>query len=145
MSKILIENFRFEKIIPTSNQVYSLYQLLVNRKYSISHKKIPSYEEHNEFVFNNPYLVWYILYKNDTTVGSFYIQTDNSIGINLNDTNEDDLLIVIDYVKKNYKPLPAINSFRSSDFFINIPSSNHSIIKILNKLKKKKLQISFLI
>ena len=74
----------FEKIIPTKDQLDKLYLLLKNRRYSISHKNLPSVKEHNEFVSKNPYIEWYILYKNKNLIGSVYLQSDNSIGINLN-------------------------------------------------------------
>ena len=53
----------FKKIIPENNQIDSLYELLLKRKNVISHKKVPSYKEHSEFVLKNPYLEWYLLYK----------------------------------------------------------------------------------
>ena len=143
MSEIQKESLKFEKIIPTSDQVNSLYQLLIDRKHSISHKIIPSYEEHNEFVYNNPYLVWYLIYKKDIMIGSFYIQSDNSIGINLNILREDDLIKIFDYIKKKYEPLPSIKSVRRGNFFLNIPCDNYSLIKILHKIKKNKFKHLF--
>ena len=73
----------FEKIIPTKNQLEKLYLLLSDRKYSISHNKLPSSKEHSEFVLENPYIEWYLLYKDSNLLGSVYLQSDNSIGINL--------------------------------------------------------------
>ena len=67
----------FEKIIPTKSQLEKLYFLLKNKKYSISHNKIPSSEEHNKFVLDNPYIEWYLLYKDRNLLGSIYFHTYN--------------------------------------------------------------------
>ena len=59
-----------------------LYDLLRGRKpwENISHKKMPSYEEHIEFVRSKPYKNWYIIdFKGP--VGSVYITHKNEIGI----------------------------------------------------------------
>ena len=76
-------SINFEKILPNEEQIYKLYMLLQNRKYKISHKFSPSFEEHKTFVHQNPYLVWYLINKNNTLIGSVYLNNDNSIGINL--------------------------------------------------------------
>lgn len=60
-----------------------LYELLTERDPSvnISHKKMPTYEEHVEFVMSKPYSKWYIInYKNQKS-GSIYLTNQNEIGI----------------------------------------------------------------
>ena len=47
-------------------------------------------------------------------IRSFYPQSDNSVGINLNKPNKDDLLEIIK-CKNNYNPLP-IKSLRRVNF-----------------------------
>lgn len=135
----------FEKIIPTEDQFEKLYLLLKNRKYSVSHNKLPSMTEHRKFVIENPYLVWYLFYRDNKILGSFYLQSDNSIGINLNKPNKDDLLEIIKYVKTNYNPLPPIKSLRRSEFFLNVSAENLDLIVILKKLNKIEVQRSFII
>ena len=110
----------FEKIIPTKSQLEKLYFLLKNKKYLISHNKIPSPEEHNKFVLENPYIDWYLLQKNNNLLGSIYFHKDNSIGLNLSHPKKDDILEIINTVKKNHYPLPSIKSVRRGEFFINI-------------------------
>ena len=135
----------FEKIIPTENQFEKLYFLLKSRKYSVSHSKLPSMKEHRKFVTENPYLVWYLFYRDNNILGSFYLQSDNSVGINLNKPNTDDLLEIIKYVKTNYNPLPPIKSLRRSEFFLNVAAENLDLIEILKKLNKTEVQRSFVI
>jgi hypothetical protein len=133
----------FEKIIPTKSQLEKLYFLLKNKKYSISHNKIPSSEEHNKFVLDNPYIEWYLLYKDRNLLGSIYFHTDNSIGLNLSHPKKDDILEIINTVKKNHYPLSSIKSVRRGEFFINISPDDINMIQILKKLNKKEIQYSF--
>lgn len=59
-----------------------LYDLLKERKpwESISHKKVPHYDEHVKFVRSKPYRKWYIIdYKGP--VGAIYLTNKNEIGI----------------------------------------------------------------
>lgn len=66
-----------------------LYQLLAERtpEESISHKFMPSKEEHIKFVDSNPYKSWYLIHSmeesNYGVVGAIYINYDNSIGIGI--------------------------------------------------------------
>jgi hypothetical protein len=133
----------FEKIIPTKSQLEKLYFLLKNKKYSISHNKIPSSEEHNKFVLDNPYIEWYLLYKDRNLLGSIYFHTDNSIGLNLSHPKKDDIIEIINTVKKNHYPLSSIKSVRRGEFFINISPDDVNMIQILKKLNKKEIQYSF--
>ena len=47
----------------TKNDTLFLYDLLKNKdpNANISHKKMPSYDEHVEFVMSKPYTNWYII------------------------------------------------------------------------------------
>ncbi len=60
-----------------------LYDLLRERdpRANISHKKMPSYEEHVKFILSNPYKIWYIIYLGNTKSGSIYLSKQNEIGI----------------------------------------------------------------
>lgn len=135
----------FEKIIPNENQLEKLYFLLKNKKYSISHNKIPSLEEHKKFVLDNPYIEWYLLYKDRNLLGSIYFHTDNSIGLNLSHPKKDDILEIINTFKKNHYPLSSIKSVRRGEFFINISPDDINMIQILKQLNKKEIQCSFTI
>ena len=136
---------KFKKIIPTETQIDELYVLLKNRKYSISHKSVPSKIEHYDFVSEHPYVVWYLLYKNTSLIGSVYLQFDNSIGINLIEHYEEDVLTVINHIKNNHKPLPSIKSVQRDEFFVNVASENTNLIKILKNLDKNEIQRSFVV
>ncbi|MBI3255107.1 MAG: N-acetyltransferase, partial [Nitrosarchaeum sp.] len=60
-----------------------LYESLKNRdpKANISHKVMPTYQEHIQFVKSKPYKVWYIIYFGNAKAGSIYLSKQNEIGI----------------------------------------------------------------
>ena len=67
--------------------VQFLYNLLEERKpvTYISHKKMPTYEEHVNFVKSSPYSKWYIIEVDEERAGSIYLTKQNEIGIFLNE------------------------------------------------------------
>jgi len=63
-----------------------LYHLLENRPAiaNISHKYMPSVQEHHAFMRSHPYLAWYIIYDDvDCWVGSIYITRAREVGIQI--------------------------------------------------------------
>ena len=54
-------NFYFEEILKNKENFDVLYELLKKREHNISHVKMPSIEQHIEFVKNNPYRYWFFL------------------------------------------------------------------------------------
>jgi len=67
----------------TKSNFYFLYELLKSResRANISHKKMPTYEQHVQFVLSKPYSKWYIIIHNGTKSGSIYLTKQNEIGI----------------------------------------------------------------
>ena len=60
-----------------------LYDLLLQRNsnVNISHKIMPTYEEHIKFVRSQPYSKWYIIEIDGERVGSIYLTNQNEVGI----------------------------------------------------------------
>ena len=60
-----------------------LYDLLLQRNsnVNISHKRMPTYEEHIKFVRSLPYSKWYIIEIDGERVGSIYLTNQNEVGI----------------------------------------------------------------
>ena len=125
------------------NNLKFLYSLLKDREYSISHKEIPSFEEHSSFVKNHPYHKWFIVKNQSYLIGSIYIHKDNSIGLDI--INQFELLIpdILYFLEKRYKPLPYIKSVRSKNFFFNISPQNHKLQNLLVSLGYEISQISY--
>ena len=60
-----------------------LYNLLMERDASanISHKKVPTYNQHVAFVSAKPYSKWYVILYDTNKAGSIYLSSQNEIGI----------------------------------------------------------------
>lgn len=60
-----------------------LYELLKKRdpRANISHKKMPTYKKHVEFVKSKPYSKWQIIYYKNQKAGSIYLTRQNEVGI----------------------------------------------------------------
>ena len=60
-----------------------LYEILSERdpRANISHRKMPSYDEHVKFVISKPYAKWYIIVHKNEKIGSTYLTRQNEIGI----------------------------------------------------------------
>lgn len=63
--------------------VVTLYQLLSERtpEQSISHKSMPTFEQHLKFVRSRPYKHWYMIYDGEDVVGATYLTKQMEIGI----------------------------------------------------------------
>ena len=62
-----------------------LFKLLQDRKpnVNISHKKMPTYSQHVEFIESKPYEKWYIVLLDEKNIGSTYLSKNDEIGISL--------------------------------------------------------------
>jgi RimJ/RimL family protein N-acetyltransferase len=60
-----------------------LYNLLKERdsRANISHKKMPTYNEHLKFIRSKPYAKWYIAEFGVSKIASVYLTSQNEIGI----------------------------------------------------------------
>lgn len=71
--------------VSRKEHIETLYELLKERtpEQSISHKGMPSYKQHAQFVIKRPYKVWYLIQARETGefVGSIYLSKLNEIGV----------------------------------------------------------------
>ena len=139
----VIYNLNFEKVENSSAE--KLYALLKERKHFISHKKMPSIEDHKQFINNNPYLFWYLIREDNTLIGSTYIMEDNSIGIDLIVEKMKYFHDVINFVKEKHKPQPPIKSVRSGKFFVNVSPFDLLKIEALEKSEARIIQSTYII
>ena len=139
-------NIYLEKVTPTSDQINLLYLQLKERSHNISHEVLPSFEEHNDFVKNNPYRAWFIVKHESTFIGNIYIQFDNSVGLNLGE-NITSFLIqkVLSLIYLELSPLESVPSSRPGNYFVNVPSSNIFLQKKLNLIKCTEIQRAYIL
>ena len=79
----------------TKNDTLFLYDLMKNKdpNANISHKKMPSYDEHVEFVMSKPYTNWYIIECDKKNVGTIYLSKQDEIGISVSNDYEYDQIV----------------------------------------------------
>ena len=106
-----------------------LYDLLMERdlRQNISHKKMPTYNQHVSFVSSKPYSKWYVILYDASKVGSLYLSKQNEIGIWFIDDSFHDKLAnyaVKQLIKKNPRKRYLANvsplNKKLQSFFVNI-------------------------
>ena len=101
---------------------------------NISHKFLPSYDQHKKFVFNNPYRAWFIIKNASGSIGNVYVQFDNSIGLNCNDDiSIEQIKGILTIIIRRLAPLEASASVRYGGYFLNVSAEN---IVLQDKLKE---------
>lgn len=131
---------------PIPDAVDFLYQLLRDRdkKASISHKTMPSKEEHERFVRSCPYRYWYLI-KQETWVGTVSATMNNEIGIMLAKPFQGCGIgpaALLDFISK-HEPLPAIPSLRVGAWLANIAPSNGRSKRMFQRLGFRKVQETY--
>ena len=120
-----------------------LFDLLKRRVYSISHKNIPTKEEHFAFVKGHPYRYWFMILEDGCPVGTFYLQEDNSIGLNVLEPSLTVVSEVLRYVREGFNPYNEVKSKVPPYFYINVPYENEKLREILLQSDAKPIQVSY--
>ena len=105
-----------------------LYELLKNRNQqaNISHKTMPTFEEHVEFVMSKPYYTWYVIEYTNKKIGSIYLSKQDEIGISLVDNSLYDKigksmikLLIKNNPRKRYLSKVSPQNKKLQNFFVN--------------------------
>ena len=115
-----------------------LYDLLEERDsiVNISHKRMPTWEEHVKFVKSKPYSKWYVIYNNDEKIGSIYLSNQNEIGIHLLKKYENESIYL-----ESIKKLMLLNL--KIKFRVNVSPKNKNYIVLFKKLGFKMVQHTY--
>lgn len=127
------------KIVSVSSKdIKFLYELLRERdpKANISHKKMPTFQEHGEFVKSKPYKKWYVIKFENQKIGSVYLTEQNEIGI---------------FIKKEYQGNNfgnqilklLINKNPEKRFLANVNPKNKKSINFFKKNNFKLIQHTY--
>ena len=112
----------------TKNDALFLYDLLKNRDpiANISHKKMPSYDEHVNFILSNPYTILYTIEYEGEKTGSIYLSKQDEIGISLVDNSLYDKigksvikLLIKNNPRKRYLAKTSPQNKKLQNFFVN--------------------------
>jgi len=135
----------FEKILNTREHIDYLYTSLEKRTHNVSHRQMPSYDEHKVFVNNHPYRTWMLVKMSKDIIGNFYLQKDNSIGVHLDEGKFEFFSQTIDAILRKWKPLEGIKSIRNQNFVFNVAYGNNDLVKELENIGAQKIQSTYLI
>lgn len=122
----------------TDSDIRFLFNLLKERSTSenISHKKMPTYNEHKKFVKSKPYLRWYTVMLSNKKIGSVYLSKNDEIGI---------------FLKKEFRAKDIgkkvlemiIQKNPRKHYLANINPKNKKSIKFFKKNHFKLIQYTF--
>jgi asparagine synthase (glutamine-hydrolysing) len=129
----VICNYILWKIFPRLKKVDKsdfkfLYELLQNKNkfQNISHKKIPTYDEHVKFIMQEPYTNWYIITSVFGKIGAVYLSKNNEIGLNIS-KKYDSYFIKKEVFQQIMEKNPR------EKFFVNINPKNNQMREFLEK------------
>ena len=118
-----------------------LFDLLKQRKgiINISHKSLPTWEEHVEFIKNNTYQSWDIIWVDNVRIGNIYLTDRDEIGIFLDKESQSNgygSIAINEFMKKNGKKRYLANisptNYKSIQFF-----GKHGFTHIQNTYHRK--------
>lgn len=135
------QNMTFKEVDQSDKEV--LFELLRQRVHSISHNRTPTWDEHEEFVKVHPYRYWAIILEDNCPIGTFYLQEDNSIGLNINEPTLYLVSEVLTYIRTKFKPLREQKSKVAPYFYINAPFGNKKLGELLIYFDAVPIQISY--
>ena len=142
--KSMQQTLKLITVSDSEEHIVALYALLKNREFGISHKCLPSFREHIEFVKNHPYRLLMLVEFKGEYVGSIYLHTDNSIGVNILKERYSIVTLVLEEILIAYQPLPPIKSVRSEFFHINVPSDDGDLANEVAKVSGVEIQKTYL-
>ena len=124
-----------------------LYDLLRERQEeaNISHRQMPTFEEHCAFVAGGPYKKWYIILLQGNPVGAIYLTDRNEIGIGmkrtiyLTDRNEKKLEfnVMMEAVMALMAEEPGV------EYFANISPRNQALIGLFKQMGFRHIQNTY--
>lgn len=115
-----------------------LFDLLLERRpwQSISHREMPTFEQHKAFMDRQPYAHWYIIIADDEEVGHTYLTNQNEVGIFLT-KNRTGRGIAVEAAKLLMQRHPG------KRFLANVNPQNEPSTKFFRKLGFKHVQNTY--
>ena len=133
------------KVKKINAHIEILYDLILKRQMNISHQSKPTYDDHQQFVLNNPYRIWFLVKFHEEYIGSVYILKNNCIGINVNQNRNQVIPWIINTLLRKYKPLKALKSVRAANFDINVAPDDKEYADILESMGARLMQYTYAI
>ncbi len=128
---------KFVDVYATSESLNILFNLLLERpkSFNISHRKMPTWEEHRKFVASKPYLAWYIIDADPGYVGAIYLSEGREIGVG----------VFKDHQRKGYarRAIKKLMRLHPGKFYGNVAPDNHGSKTLFQNLGFKHIQSTY--
>lgn len=116
-----------------------LYELLAERpqEANISHREMPSIEQHRQFVHRRPYRVWMLIENEEgIRVGAVYLTERNEVGVAILKAHQRRgyALAALQEFLRISDPLPPIPAVRAASFVAHVNPSNEASIRLFECL-----------
>jgi RimJ/RimL family protein N-acetyltransferase len=149
-SEIIAEGVQYRDTVPDPMAVHILYELLEERKphQNISHKELPDYEDHENFVASDPYKAWFLIEVPILSSQSF-IQPEGAhevIGtIYLTHQNEIGIQLFEQYIGQGYgeEAVKLLMDAFEGPFYANINPNNQGSIRFFEKMGFQHIQQTY--
>jgi RimJ/RimL family protein N-acetyltransferase len=114
-----------------------LYDLLAERtpEQSISHKTMPTWDEHVRFVGSRPYLGWHLIAESGYLRGAIYLTKQREIGVGILRSQQ----------RKGYARAAVLELMDryTGPFLANVNPKNEASIKLWESLGFNLLQVTY--
>ena len=125
-----------------------LYEILEERplEHGISHKTMPSFQQHHEFVLSRPFRYWYIIQMDGGMfAGAIECLPTNEFGIHILKEYQDLRLgtQAVELFLSTHEPLPAIPAIRNGHWLANCAPANEGAMEFFKKLGFHEIQRTF--
>tara|TARA_Y100000748_G_scaffold297917_1_gene292547 strand:- start:32 stop:445 length:414 start_codon:yes stop_codon:yes gene_type:complete len=133
---MLDDEIKFKEV--GKSDIKFLYQHLKERDpiTRISHKKMPTFSQHEKFVLSHPYTKWYIILQKNKKIGSVYLTEMNEIGLFLKKDVQGKGL-----GQKSLELLMKLNP--RNRYLANVNQNNKNSIQFFKKNKFKQIQNTY--
>jgi RimJ/RimL family protein N-acetyltransferase len=146
----LVEIYPFGGVLPGAAEF--LYELMKERdpEINISHRELPSFEEHWQFMMKQPFRFWYLIEAESITlpwVGYVSATWQNEIGIIIGKPYRGlgyGPAAVREFIAK-HPPLADVKSLRNGHWLANIAPGNSHSKHMFEKLGFVKIQETFVL
>ena len=130
------DEIKFKEV--EKSDIKFLYQHLKERDpiTHISHKKMPTFSQHEKFVLSHPYTKWYIILQKNKKIGSVYLTEMNEIGLFLKKDVQGKGL-----GQKSLELLMKLNP--RNRYLANVNQNNTNSIQFFKKNKFKQIQNTY--
>lgn len=112
---------------------------------NISHREMPSIEQHRQFVHRRPYWRWYLVENAEERVGSVYISHQNEIGIAIAQAHQRKgyARAALEELLRTHQPLDPVPSARRGAFVAHVAPGNDASHALFEGLGGKLIQVTY--